>query len=52
MGWKRTGRTLTRKWTPPAGTLTPGDYVARLHAVDRRGRTLRRTAHASGPLGG
>ena len=48
MGWKRTGRTQTRKWTPPAGKLTPGDYVARLHAVDRRGRTLRRTATASG----
>ena len=48
MGWKRTGRTLTRTWTPPAGVLTPGDYVARLHAVDRSGRTLRRTATASG----
>ena len=48
LGWKRPGRTQTRKWTPPAGTLPPGDYVARLHAVDRRGRTLRRTAHASG----
>jgi murein DD-endopeptidase MepM/ murein hydrolase activator NlpD len=48
MGWKRTGRTLTRTWTPPAAVVTPGDYVARLHAVDRRGRTLRRTATASG----
>ena len=48
MGWKRTGRTLTRTWTPPAGRLTPGGYVARLHAVDRKGRTLRRTATASG----
>ena len=48
MGWKRTGRTLTRSWTPPAGRLTPGAYVARLHAVDRAGRTLRRTATASG----
>ena len=48
MGWKRTGRTLTRSWTPPAGKLTPGGYVARLHAVDRAGRTLRRTATASG----
>jgi len=48
MGWKRTGRSLTRTWTPPAGALTPGDYVARLHAVDRGGRTLRRTATASG----
>ena len=48
MGWKHTGRTLTRGWTPPAGRLTPGAYVARLHAVDRRGRTLRRTATTSG----
>jgi murein DD-endopeptidase MepM/ murein hydrolase activator NlpD len=48
MGWKRTGRTLSRKWTPPAGRLTPGDYVVNLHAVDRRGRTLARTATASG----
>ncbi len=48
MGWKRTGRTLTRRWTPRSGVLTPGAYVARLHAVDRYGRTLRRTATASG----
>jgi murein DD-endopeptidase MepM/ murein hydrolase activator NlpD len=48
LGWKRPGRTQTRRWTPAAGTLPPGDYVVRLHAVDRRGRTLRRTAHASG----
>jgi hypothetical protein len=48
MGWKRTGRTLARTWTPPPGRLTPGGYVARLHAVDRKGRTLRRTAAASG----
>jgi murein DD-endopeptidase MepM/ murein hydrolase activator NlpD len=48
MGWKHTGRTLTRSWMPPAGKLSPGSYVARLHAVDRRGRTLRRSATASG----
>ncbi len=48
MGWKRPGRTLVRTWTPAAGRLSPGDYVARLHAVDRNGRTLRRTATASG----
>jgi len=48
MGWKRPGRTLVRTWTPAGGQLTPGAYVARLHAVDRRGRTLRRTATASG----
>ena len=45
VGWRRPGRTQTRKWK---ARLAPGDYVARLHAVDRRGRTLRRTAHASG----
>ena len=48
MGWKHTGRSLVRRWTPPVGKLTPGSYVARLHAVDRRGRTLRRSATASG----
>ena len=48
MGWKRTRHTFRRTWTPQAGVLTPGDYVARLHAVDRAGRTLRRTATASG----
>src|SRR3954452_7684762 len=32
LGWKRTGRTYTRAWTP-AGVLSPGAYVARLHAV-------------------
>jgi murein DD-endopeptidase MepM/ murein hydrolase activator NlpD len=48
MGWKHTGHTFGRTWTPPPGMLTPGEYVARLHAVDRNGRTLRRTATASG----
>jgi murein DD-endopeptidase MepM/ murein hydrolase activator NlpD len=48
LGWKRTGRTMVRRWTPIAGVLTPGEYVVRLHAVDRSGRTLRRTATASG----
>jgi hypothetical protein len=48
MGWKHTGRALIRSWTPPPGALPPGSYVARLHAVDRRGRTLRRSAVASG----
>jgi murein DD-endopeptidase MepM/ murein hydrolase activator NlpD len=48
MGWKHTGHTFKRTWTPPAGVLAPGDYLARLHAVDRAGRTLRRTATASG----
>ena len=49
MGWKRTGRTFRRaRGRRRPGVLTPGDYVARLHAVDRSGRTLRRTATASG----
>ena len=48
MGWQRPGRTLTRSWTPPLAALKPGRYVARLEAVDRRGRTLRRTATTSG----
>ena len=39
MGWKRTGRTLTRSWTPPAGKLTPGEL--------RRARCTRSTARAA-----
>jgi murein DD-endopeptidase MepM/ murein hydrolase activator NlpD len=48
LGYKHTGRTMTYTWTPPAGALTPGDYVARLVAVDRAGQTLRRSARSSG----
>src|SRR3954453_9470572 len=48
MGWKRTGRTFTRAWTPRAGVLTPGAAGGRLHAGDRDGGPLRRTATASG----
>jgi murein DD-endopeptidase MepM/ murein hydrolase activator NlpD len=48
LGYKRTGRTLSYTWTPRAGALAPGDYVARLVAVDRAGQTLRRSARASG----
>jgi murein DD-endopeptidase MepM/ murein hydrolase activator NlpD len=48
MGWKHTGHTFTRTWTPPPAVLAPGDYVARLHAVGRDRSTLRRTASASG----
>lgn len=48
LGYKRTGRTLSYTWTPQAGALTPGDYVARLVAVDRAGQTLRRSARKSG----
>jgi hypothetical protein len=48
LGYKHTGKTFTYTWTPPAGALTPGDYIARLVAVDRAGQTLRRSARASG----
>jgi murein DD-endopeptidase MepM/ murein hydrolase activator NlpD len=48
LGYKHTGRTLTYTWTPLAGALTPGAYIARLVAVDRAGQTLRRSARASG----
>ena len=48
MGWKRTGVRYTRTWGPQADELPQGDYVARLHAVDDRGRVLTRTATASG----
>jgi murein DD-endopeptidase MepM/ murein hydrolase activator NlpD len=47
LGWRRVGRTITRSWTPKR-TLASGDYVARVHAVDGTGRTLKRTATASG----
>jgi murein DD-endopeptidase MepM/ murein hydrolase activator NlpD len=48
LGYKRTGKDLSYTWTPQAGALTPGDYIARLVAVDRAGQTLRRSARASG----
>jgi murein DD-endopeptidase MepM/ murein hydrolase activator NlpD len=47
LGWRRVGRTITRKWTP-RNALAAGSYVARVHAVDGTGRTLKRTATASG----
>ncbi len=48
LGYKRTGRSQRYTYQAPAGALSPGDYVARLVAVDRDGRGLRRTATASG----
>jgi murein DD-endopeptidase MepM/ murein hydrolase activator NlpD len=48
LGQRPTGRTLVYAWSPAAGTLTAGSYAVGLHAVDRAGRPLRRTARASG----
>jgi murein DD-endopeptidase MepM/ murein hydrolase activator NlpD len=45
LGWRRVGRTIRRSWKPRLGA---GAYVARVHAVDGTGRTLKRTATASG----
>jgi murein DD-endopeptidase MepM/ murein hydrolase activator NlpD len=47
-GWTKTGRLHERSWTPAVGELPAGAYVVRLHAVDRAGRALVRTATASG----
>jgi murein DD-endopeptidase MepM/ murein hydrolase activator NlpD len=46
LGEQPTGRTLLYRWTP--GVLPAGRYSVRLHAVDKAGRPLRRTARASG----
>jgi len=46
LGEQPTGRTLLYQWTP--GSLAAGRYDVRLHAVDKAGRPLRRTARASG----
>ncbi|HVL94257.1 MAG TPA: M23 family metallopeptidase [Solirubrobacteraceae bacterium] len=48
LGWKHTNELREARWAIAAGALQPGAYVARLHAVDDAGRTLRRTATASG----
>jgi murein DD-endopeptidase MepM/ murein hydrolase activator NlpD len=48
LGLRRTGRRYTHVWTPRRGELTPGDYAVTLQAVDPAGRSLRRTARASG----
>ncbi len=45
LGWKPTGVRREHSWK---GELPAGDYVARLHASDGVGGTLRRTARASG----
>jgi murein DD-endopeptidase MepM/ murein hydrolase activator NlpD len=48
LGWRRTGPAIVARWRPPG--LAAGDYVARVHAVDTAGGTLRRTATATGKL--
>jgi murein DD-endopeptidase MepM/ murein hydrolase activator NlpD len=47
LGQQPTRRTQIYSWTPPP-TLAAGSYAVGLHAVDRAGRPLRRTARASG----
>jgi murein DD-endopeptidase MepM/ murein hydrolase activator NlpD len=48
LGYRRTGVRHTHVWTPAAGQLPAGDYTVTLRAFDDTGRTLRRTASASG----
>ena len=50
LGRRRTGRAQRFTWAPKAGEIAPGNYVARLTAVDPRGRKLVRSASASGRL--
>jgi murein DD-endopeptidase MepM/ murein hydrolase activator NlpD len=47
VGWIKPGRRVSVRW--PAGVLLrPGRYVVRLHAKDRRGHTLARSARFPG----
>ena len=46
LGYRRTGVRHTYVWTP--ASLAPGDYAVTLKAFDDSGRSLRRTAAASG----
>lgn len=48
LGWKPTGVRRVHRWSAPAGSLAPGRYAVRLHAVDDAGRRLARSASASG----
>lgn len=48
LGYVPTGRRLARAWTPAAGELPGGEWVAALQAFDDAGRGLLRTARASG----
>ena len=51
LGWKPTRVRRVHHVKLSEGELPAGDYVARLHASDGFGRTLRRTARASGKTG-
>jgi murein DD-endopeptidase MepM/ murein hydrolase activator NlpD len=48
LGYLRTGRLHERVWTPGLGELAAGEYDVTLKAFDDAGRSLRRTAKASG----
>ena len=48
LGYVRTGRLHEHVWTPATGDLAAGDYAVTLKAFDDAGRSLRRTAKASG----
>jgi murein DD-endopeptidase MepM/ murein hydrolase activator NlpD len=48
LGYVRTGRRHEHVWTPGLGELAAGDYEVTLKAFDDVGRSLRRTAKASG----
>jgi hypothetical protein len=48
LGYQTTGVEHTHVWSPAPGELTAGDYAVRLQAFDDAGRSLRRTARASG----
>jgi murein DD-endopeptidase MepM/ murein hydrolase activator NlpD len=48
LGYVRTGRRHEHVWTPGLGELAAGDYEVTLKAFDDAGRSLRRTAKASG----
>ena len=48
LGYLRTRRRHEHVWTPAAGELAAGDYDVTLEAFDDAGRSLRRTARASG----
>jgi murein DD-endopeptidase MepM/ murein hydrolase activator NlpD len=48
LGPRLTGVLHTSVWTPAPGALPAGEYAVTLVAFDKKGRTLRRTAKASG----